>query len=97
MEVTASELNQFIGAIKSNFMYQSSQLNKASKKGRKHIPKFKQPGDMMYLIVEELELVLQKIQNLPLSSKYILNIDLLTDEQEPEIKIEYEGISMPKL
>ena len=85
MQVKIAEVHELIGALKSQYMYQSSNYNKAKKEGKIYSPDYKQTGDLLFLLVDELEKATSKVENL----KMVTTISL-------SITIEDANISMSK-
>ena len=74
MQVKTTEVFELIGALKSQYMYQSSKYNKAKKEGKKYLSDCKQTGDLLFLLVDELEKAALKVKNLKMATTVSLSI-----------------------
>ena len=76
MKIRAMDIYALIGALKSQYMYQNSKLQKAKQKGEEYKPVFTSisPDDTLFLLVEELENAIKKVKDIPSANWITLNI-----------------------
>ena len=97
MKVRITEVHELVGALKSQYIYQSSQCNKAKKEGKFYTPTFNQTGDLLCMLVDELEEVMQNAELLPASTKIELKCELTKKDESLKKKTQNEMISEIKM